>query len=89
MGIADFAADDYEHVVIWDETNEWIKMRLRSTHEQRIRIGNLDLEVSFAAGEDLRPEVSAKCRPDNVRAELATAGLRPFGSGPTGKTSSA
>lgn len=73
---ADFAAEDFEHVAIWDETNEWIEMRLRSAREQRIRIADLDLEVSFAAGEELRTEVSAKFRLDNVRAELAAAGLQ-------------
>ena len=73
---ADFDAEDFEHVAIWDDTFEWIEMRLRSSREQRVRIGDLDLEVCFAAGEELRTEISAKFRPDRIRAELAAVGLR-------------
>jgi L-histidine N-alpha-methyltransferase len=51
-------------------------MRLRSTRDQVVRIGALDLEVPFAAGEDLRTEVSTKFTVEGVAAELAAAGLR-------------
>ena len=36
----------------------------------------LDLTVEFAAGEEMRTEISAKFREDRWRAELAAAGLR-------------
>jgi L-histidine Nalpha-methyltransferase len=72
---ADFDPDDFEHVAIWDAEHEWIEMRLRSRVDQRVRIGALDLEVRFAAGEEMRTEVSAKFRRERVAAELATAGL--------------
>jgi L-histidine Nalpha-methyltransferase len=42
----------------------------------RVRIAELDLDVRFDAGEELRTEVSAKFRPDGVAAELAHAGFR-------------
>jgi L-histidine N-alpha-methyltransferase len=41
-----------------------------------VHLAALDLEVPFAAGEDLRTEVSAKFRRPGVAAELAAAGLR-------------
>jgi L-histidine N-alpha-methyltransferase len=72
---ADFDVDQFEHVALWDAANEWIEMRLRSACEQRVRIGDLGLTVSFAAGEEMRTEISAKFRPDGIRAELAAAGL--------------
>jgi L-histidine N-alpha-methyltransferase len=72
---ADFDVDSYEHVARWDAEQEWIEMRLRSTREQQVNVADLDLGVSFAAGEELRTEVSAKFRPERVRAELATAGF--------------
>src|SRR5262249_57639672 len=50
---ADFAAEEFEHVAIWDDVSEWIEMRLRSAREQRVTISDLGLTVSFAAGEDL------------------------------------
>jgi L-histidine N-alpha-methyltransferase len=50
-------------------------MRLRSTVEQEVTVAKLDLVVPFAAGEEMRTEVSAKFRPEGVRAELAAAGF--------------
>jgi L-histidine N-alpha-methyltransferase len=73
---ADFDLAAFEHVALWDAEQEWIEMRLRSVGDQRVRIADLDLDVSFADGEELRTEVSAKFREEGVRAELAAAGLR-------------
>ena len=72
---ADFDLDGFEHVAVWDPANEWIEMRLRATTEQRARVRDLDLDVRFAAGEEMRTEVSAKFRRAGVEAELAAAGL--------------
>ena len=72
---ADFDLDAFEHVALWDPANEWIEMRLRSTSRQRARVRDLDLDVRFAAGEEMRTEVSAKFRRAGVEAELAAAGL--------------
>ena len=73
---ADFAVEEFQHVALWDADNEWIEMRLRPTCPQRVTIGDLDLAVSFAAGEDLRTEISAKFRRAGIEAELAAAGMR-------------
>jgi L-histidine N-alpha-methyltransferase len=72
---ADFDPDAFEHVALWDAENEWIEMRLRSRIDQVVTVAELDLQVLFAAGEELRTEVSAKFRRERVRHELATAGL--------------
>ena len=72
---ADFDLDAFEHVALWDPRQEWIEMRLRAAAAQSVRVGGLGLTAEFAAGEELRTEVSAKFRPDGVRAELAAAGL--------------
>jgi L-histidine N-alpha-methyltransferase len=72
---ADFDLDAFEHVAVWDAEREWIEMRLRATSAQSVKIGDLGLTVSFAAGEEMRTEVSAKFREAGVRAELAAAGL--------------
>ena len=69
---ADFDPDAFEHVAAWDARNEWIEMRLRSLRDQTVRIAALDLEVSFAEGEEVRTEISAKFREDGVAAELPT-----------------
>ncbi|WP_104526220.1 L-histidine N(alpha)-methyltransferase [Blastococcus atacamensis] len=72
---ADFDPAAFEHVAVWDAGSEWIEMRLRSRIDQRVRVAALDLEVPFAAGEEMRTEVSAKFRRETVEAELAAAGL--------------
>ena len=72
---ADFDLDAFEHVALWDAGREWIEMRLRATSAQSVRVGDLGLAVEFAAGEEMRTEVSAKFRKDGARAELAAAGL--------------
>ncbi|MFJ9021926.1 L-histidine N(alpha)-methyltransferase [Streptomyces sp. NPDC102259] len=72
---ADFDPGAFEHVALWDAGNEWIEMRLRSRTAQTVKVPALDLAVDFAAGEELRTEVSAKFREEGVRTELAAAGL--------------
>ncbi|MFF3500979.1 L-histidine N(alpha)-methyltransferase [Streptomyces sp. NPDC003247] len=72
---ADFAPDSFDHVALWDAGNEWIEMRLRARTAQTVKVPALDLAVDFAAGEELRTEVSAKFRKEGVRAELLSAGL--------------
>lgn len=73
---ADFDADAFEHVAIWDPDAEWIEMRLRSTRPQRVAVRELDLAIEFAEGEQMRTEISAKFRRERVAAELASAGLK-------------
>jgi L-histidine N-alpha-methyltransferase len=72
---ADFDLAAFEHVARWNAEAEWIEMRLRSTAEQKVTVSGLDLVVPFGAGEEMRTEVSAKFRPDGIRAELQAAGF--------------
>ncbi|MER6472315.1 L-histidine N(alpha)-methyltransferase [Streptomyces collinus] len=72
---ADFDPAAFDHVALWDAEREWIEMRLRSRTAQTVKVPALDLAVHFAAGEDLRTEVSAKFRREGVSAELAASGL--------------
>jgi L-histidine N-alpha-methyltransferase len=73
---ADFDPSAFTHRAVWDAEREWVEMRLRSARDQVVRIADLDLEVPFAAGEELRTEVSAKFRRTRVADELAAAGLQ-------------
>ncbi|MEU5310382.1 L-histidine N(alpha)-methyltransferase [Streptomyces sp. NPDC021562] len=72
---ADFDPAAFDHVALWDAGQEWIEMRLRSRVAQTVKVPALDLAVDFAAGEEMRTEVSAKFRRDGVTAELAAAGM--------------
>jgi L-histidine N-alpha-methyltransferase len=73
---ADFDVDAFEHVAVFDSEHEWIEMRLRSTRAQTVRVRALALDVSFAAGEEMRTEVSAKFTRARVVRELAAAGMQ-------------
>ncbi|WP_369228539.1 L-histidine N(alpha)-methyltransferase (plasmid) [Streptomyces sp. R39] len=72
---ADFDVDAFEHVAVWDAENEWLAMRLRARTAQTVRLDDPGIDVRFAAGEDLRTEVSAKFRPERLARELDAAGL--------------
>ncbi|MGM7647037.1 L-histidine N(alpha)-methyltransferase [Nocardia sp. JW2] len=74
---ADFEPDKFEHVALWDPTNEWIEMRLRATEAMTATVADLGLTVDFAAGEEMRTEISAKFRPESLGAELDDAGFTP------------
>jgi L-histidine N-alpha-methyltransferase len=72
---ANFDLDQFEHAADWDADNEWIDIRVRSLVDQEITIDGLNLTVQFAAGEEMRTEISAKFRLDGIAAELEAAGL--------------
>ncbi len=73
---ADFDPAAFAHVAHWDPRRERIEMRLRSLTCQKVTLPEIDLCVSFAEGEEMRTEISAKFRRARVEAELAAAGLR-------------
>jgi len=72
---ANFHVDAFEHVAFFDRRREWIEMRLRAVEPQQVRVEALDLDVEFAAREELRTEISAKFTTERLRADLAAAGL--------------
>ncbi|MGW4842865.1 L-histidine N(alpha)-methyltransferase [Nocardia brasiliensis] len=72
---ADFAPEKFEHIALWDAEQEWIEMRLAATEDMTVTVRELDLTVRFAAGEQLRTEISAKFRIDGLTAELGSAGF--------------
>ncbi len=72
---ANFVPEAFDHVAFFDRDREWIEMRLRAQRPQRVTIGALGLRVSFAAGEELRTEISAKFTRERLEGDLAAAGL--------------
>jgi L-histidine N-alpha-methyltransferase len=72
----DFDVAAFEHVAFYDREREWIEMRLRAQRRMDVHIGALDLEIAFAAREEMRTEISAKFTRERLRGDLAAAGLR-------------
>ena len=76
---ADFDLDNFEHVATFDVEREWMDLRLRSRIDHDVTIGELDLTIHFDEGEEMRTEISAKFRKDNIAYELETVGLDVIG----------
>ena len=74
---ADFDLARFEHVARFDEEQSFIEMRLRARADQVVHVTELDFEVSFAEGEEMRTEISTKFTLAGVATELETAGLDP------------
>lgn len=68
--------DAFAHVAVYDPDHARIEMRLRALRDLTIDFPTLELEVGFAAGEELRTEISCKFTREGVERELAGAGLR-------------
>ena len=73
---ADFPTGAFDHVAFFDRRHEWVEMRLRARRPCSVLISDLGLRVEFAAGEELRTEISAKFTRDRLEADFAAAGLR-------------
>jgi L-histidine N-alpha-methyltransferase len=72
---ANFDLDAFEHVARWDAENLWMDIRLRSLRHQVIEIRSLGLQVAFAAGEEMRTEISTKFAREGLEGIYAEAGL--------------
>ena len=72
---ADFDLDAFEHVARYDEVETRMDIRLRSLADQTVRLDGLDLSVDFAAGEEMRTEISTKFTDERLESVYREAGL--------------
>ncbi len=72
---ADFDPEAFDHVAFFDRRHEWVEMRLRARRPCSVLIAELDLRVEFAAGEELRTEISTKFTRGRIESDLEAAGL--------------
>jgi L-histidine N-alpha-methyltransferase len=72
---ADFTPESFDHIAFFDRRHEWVEMRLRAKRPCTVLIAELDLRVDFAAGEELRTEISAKFTRPRIEADFEAAGL--------------
>ena len=72
---ADFSPEAFEHIAFFDRKHEWVEMRLRSQRPCSVLVSELGLRVDFAAGEELRTEISAKFTHARVEEDFHAAGL--------------
>jgi L-histidine Nalpha-methyltransferase len=72
---ADFNLDAFEHVARYDAEEARMDIRLRALTTQTVRVEELDMGVSFAAGEEMRTEISSKFTRERLEEIYAAAGL--------------
>ncbi len=72
---ADFDLDAFEHVAAYDAERGRMDIRLRSLADQAVRVAELDLDVEFTAGEEMRTEISTKFTHEGLERIYADAGL--------------
>jgi L-histidine Nalpha-methyltransferase len=75
----DFDLEAFEHVARYDGEEQRMDIRLRSLAEQAVRLEDLDLSIEFAAGEEMRTEISAKFTRPRLETVYAEAGLEMCG----------
>jgi L-histidine Nalpha-methyltransferase len=75
----DFEQSRFAFEARWDADREWMDIGFRSRDAHRVQLEELETELAFAAGEQLRFEVSTKFRREGIDAELVAAGLRRSG----------
>jgi dimethylhistidine N-methyltransferase len=73
---ATFDPEAFLHRAEWNEEASRIEMHLESTANQVVRIPSIGLDVSLAAGETIRTELSHKYTRESAGALLAAAGYR-------------
>jgi len=72
---ADFTPEQFDHISFFDRRHEWVEMRLRARRPCSVLVGALGLRVEFAAGEELRTEISAKFTRARIEADYVASGL--------------
>lgn len=76
---ADFDLARFSHVARYCPDAGWVEMALRSEVDQTVRLTALDLTVEFAAGEEMRTELSCKFTRAEVESLYRSVGLEPAG----------
>lgn len=73
---ADFDPGAFDHVAFFDAARSQIEMHLRSRRDQRVRLGALDIVVTFREGETLHTEISRKFTRARIAGLLERSGFR-------------
>lgn len=73
---ASFDLSRFSHVAFYNSAQHQIEMHLRSACDQHVAIDDLDLQVSFRAGETIHTEISRKFDLEEMTAQLAPFGFQ-------------
>jgi len=69
----------FDHVAAYDSERELVDIRLRARVAHQVKVDGLGLTVRFAAGEEMRTEISVKFRRAGLEKALRAAGFKRSG----------
>ncbi len=72
---ADFDVAAFDHVALWDPSQERMDLRLRVNGDHLIAVSDADVHLELHDGEEIRIEISTKFRIPSITSELAAAGF--------------
>jgi L-histidine N-alpha-methyltransferase len=72
---ATFDEDLFDHVAAYDPGRELVDIRLRARAAHEVKVRALGLTARFAAGEEMRTEISVKFTRRGLQTSLAAAGF--------------
>jgi L-histidine N-alpha-methyltransferase len=72
---ADFDPAAFEHVAFYDEDHAWIEMRLLARHACEVHVPGAEVDLSLAAGDEIRTEISCKYTRETLGERLEGTGL--------------
>ena len=72
---ATFDEELFDHVAAYDRARELVDIRLRARVAHDVKVRALGLTVHFAAGEEMRTEISVKFRRAGLERALRAAGF--------------
>jgi len=71
----DFDVAAFDHVALWDPSQERMDLRLRVNGDHIVTVGDVDMQLDLQDGEEIRIEISTKFRIPSITAELGAAGF--------------
>ncbi len=72
---ADFDVAAFDHVALWDPSQERMDLRLRVNGDHLVTVADADVHLELHDGEEIRIEISTKFRIPSITSELAAAGF--------------
>lgn len=73
---ADFSTNDFEHKVLYDESEGIVRTYLQSTYKQEVTINSLNKTYFFETGELIHTEISRKYNDNIINAIIFDSGFR-------------
>lgn len=72
----DFSPNDFEHIAFYNEPKQRIEMHLKALSDMKIKLNNLNTEISIIKNELINTEYSYKFTDDDIKRFCDSSGLK-------------